>query len=320
MTNSEKQHGRQADFPHEIPRRGWWDIAYRLKERIGRDNLGFISAGVAFYLLMGFIPTLAAVVALYGLFADPGDVERQMASLQGLVPPEALQIFEGELKRIASNDATAGWATLIALSLAIWGGSQAMDSMITALNLAYDECETRGYFRRKFLGLGLTIGLAVSVVLTVALLASAPVALHLLGWRSSSEWIIQLMKWPLLLLVVGSAVSLLYRYAPDREDAKWRWITPGAVLATVFWGIGSVGFSWYVSTFANYSAMYGSLGGIVILLFWFYITGFVILLGAEVNAEVEHQTARDSTTGPPLPLGDRGAYVADHVGVSHDRS
>ena len=122
MTNSEKEHGRQADFPHEIPRRGWWDIAYRLKERIGRDNLGFISAGVAFYLLMGFIPTLAAVVALYGLFADPGDVERQMASLQGLVPPEALQIFEGELKRIASNDATAGWATLIAPTTSVKRG------------------------------------------------------------------------------------------------------------------------------------------------------------------------------------------------------
>lgn len=306
--------GRGATKPTQIPPKGWKDIALRVKDQLGTDRVGFASAGVAFYLLLGFFPTLAAVVFFYGLLSDPVDVERQIRSLSAVIPPGAMEIVGSELKRVASEDGAAGWGALLSVLLALWGGSKAMDSLITALNVAYDEDDERGWFRRKFLALALTLGFAVALVFVALLLAAVPLALALFSLDRGSGWIVELLKWPLLLLVVSGGISLLYRYAPDREDAKWRWVTPGSFLATLLWIAGSALFSWYVSSFGNYAATYGSVGGIVVLLMWFYITGFVIMLGAEVNAEIEHQTARDSTTGPAKPIGQRGAYVADDVG------
>jgi len=312
--DSSSDRGRDATKPTDIPPKGWKDIALRVKDELGTDRVGFASAGVAFYLLMGFFPTLAAVVFFYGLLSDPADVERQISSLSSVIPPEAMEIFGSELKRIAADDRAAGWGALLSVLLALWGGSQAMDSLVTALNVAYDEDEKRGWLRRKILALALTLGFAVALVLVALLLAAVPLALALFSLDRGSGWMVELLKWPLLLLVVSGGISLLYRYAPDREDAKWRWVTPGSVLATLLWIAGSALFSWYASSFGNYAATYGSVGGIVVLLLWFYITGFVIMLGAEVNAEIEHQTARDSTTGPPQPIGQRGAFVADDVG------
>lgn len=306
--------GRNASSPKHIPLRGWKDIALRLKEELGGDRVGFASAGIAFYLLMGFVPTLAAVVFFYGLFSDPVDVEEQAAELAAVVPSEAMEIFEAELKRIAASDDVAGWGAFFSLMLAIWGGSKAMDSLITALNVAYDETEERGLIRRKLLGLALTLGFAVALVLVVALLAAIPIALGIFRIDPSSTWIVSLIRWPVLLAVVSTGIALLYRYAPCRTNPKWRWLTAGSVLATLLWVLGSVAFSWYASSFGNYATTYGSIGGIVVLMMWFYITGFVIMLGAEVNAEIEHQTARDTTIGEVKPMGERGAFVADDVG------
>lgn len=315
------ERGRDAKKPSEIPAKGWKDIALRVKDEIGNDRVAFASAGVAFYLLMGFFPTLAAVVFLYGLFADPAQVEEQLSNLGSLLPSDALDIFASELKRIAADDSGAGWGALFSLLLALWGGSQAMDALITALNVAYDENDERGWFRRKALGLLLTVGFAVALIVVVLLLAAVPLALSLFSIGKQSSWLVELVKWPLLLIVVSAGISMLYRFAPAREDAKWRWVTPGSIVATLLWIAGSALFSWYVSNFGSYAATYGSIGGIVVLLMWFFITGFVIMLGAELNAEIEHQTARDTTTGPPEPRGDRGAYVADDLGdtkVSED--
>ncbi len=319
-SNRSDKRGRDATSPAKIPATGWKDIAFRIKDEIGEDQVGFASAAVAFYLLMGFIPTLGAVVCLYGFFADPGEVERQIAGLAGVVPPDAMDIFGSELQRIAASDSKAGWGAIISLLLAVWGGSQAMDSLITALNVAYDEDDQRGWLRRKLLGLVLTLGFALALVMVVVLLTAVPIALSVFNIPESDTWLVELIKWPLLMLVVSAGIAMLYRYAPARSDAKWKWVTPGSILATVLWIVGSALFSWYASTFGDYAATYGSIGGIVVLLMWFYITGFVIMLGAEVNAEIEHQTAKDTTTGAPEPMGQRGAYVADDLGDSADKS
>ena len=312
----ERGRGRRADSPGQIPAKGWKDIALRVKDEVGSDRVGFASAGVAFYMMMGFIPTLAAVVFVYGIFSDPADVESQLEGLRALIPSEAMEIFGAELRRVAADNSAAGWGALLAVLIAIWGGSQAMDSLITALNVAYDEKDKRGWIRRKILGLSLTLGFAILLVVAIALLAAVPIALGLFKIDPSNGWIIEIVRWPLLLVVVSMGMALLYRYAPARSDAKFRWLTPGALVATLLWVIGSAGFSWYASSFGNYAATYGSIGGIVVLLMWFYITGFVIMLGAELNAEIEHQTAKDTTTGRPQPIGQRGAFVADDVGDS----
>jgi len=312
--------GRDARTPAEIPLSGWKDIAFRIKSEVSEDRIGFASAGIAFYLLMGFLPTLGAVVCLYGLFADPTQVEAQLAGLRGMIPPEALEIFTLELQRIAAEDSSAGWGVVVALVVALWSGSQAMDALITALNVAYDEQDQRGFFRRKLLGLVLTVGLAVFLVSVTALLAGIPVALHFFPLGDATGVIVSVIKWPLLLTVGATGLALLYRFAPAREDARWSWLTPGSIIATLLWAGGSALFSWYASNFGNYAATYGSIAGIVVLLFWFYITGFSIMLGAEINAEIEHQTRRDTTTGAPRPPGQRGAFVADHVGAPADHA
>jgi len=256
----------------------WTQFAWRVIGNLGKDQVGFASAGVAFYLLLGFIPTLAAVVSLYGLAADPGDVERQLNSLHGLVPPAALQILGPEMKRLVSDDTSAGFAMAMALLLAIWGGSQATGAMVTALNMAFGETESRGFIRVKATALGLTLGLSISLAATVALLAALPIALAFLPLAGYTGIVIQILKWPAVILILGIAISLLYRFAPDREGSKWRWVSPGSLFATALWTIGSALFSWYASSFGNYSATYGSIAGIVVLLFWFYITGLVIML------------------------------------------
>ncbi len=305
--------GRSAEKPTEIPKRGWIDIALRVKAEVAEDRASFVSAAVAFYILMGLVPTLGVVVSLYGLVADPSDVTRQVKELGGLVPPDALKLIDTELTRVASSDKAAGIGAIIAILIAIWGGSKAMDALVTAMNIAYGERDRRGFIKSKLVGLGLTLGAAVFIVVAVGLLVVTPIALNFLGLGRFAEGFIAFVRWPILFAIATVAISTLYRFGPDRKDAKWRWVTPGSLVATALWVLASAGLSYYAVNFSDYSASYGSLGAIVLLLLWFYLTGFAIILGAELNSEMELQTAKDTTTGFPKPMGRRGAYVADNL-------
>lgn len=315
MPDKQEQRGRQARRPKEIPRQGWRDITLRVKEETTRDNLSIIAAGVAFYALLALFPALAALVSIYGLVADPAQVSQQLAGISQMLPQEAYQIIDRQLSSVA---ASAGGALTIGaiggLLLALWSAAKGMKAVLLALDITYDEEEKRGFFKFNGLALLLTLGAVLFVILSLGLIAILPALLGQLGLPETAQSLLAGLRWPLLALLVVLALAVLYRFGPDRDQPRWRWVSWGAVLATALWLVVSALFSWYVSNFGNYQETYGAMGAIIILLMWFYITAFVVLLGAEINAEMEHQTERDTTRGAERPMGERDAQMADTRG------
>ncbi|MCP8883869.1 YihY/virulence factor BrkB family protein [Devosia sp. XJ19-1] len=308
--------GRQADEPKEIPRTGWKDIAGRLARAIGQNHILLTAAGVSFYLLLSLVPTLTAFVSIYGLFNDRASVLDQVELLRGIVPPGALSVVTEQLTRLTSesND-TLGWTLIVSLGIALWSASAGVKALFEAMNVAYREQERRNFFHIIALSLLFTLGGAVAAVLIVSVVLVMPLIVSLLPMGAGLEWTVRIASYLAMLLLLSLMIAALYRWGPSRQQAKWRWITPGVVLAVVALGAGSVGFSWYVANFSDDNAAYGSLGAVIGLMTWLWISATVIIVGAMANAEIEHQTAQDSTTGAWEPLGQRGAYVADHVGA-----
>jgi membrane protein len=310
-------HGRGAAWPSEIPGRGWWDIVMRVKDNNSRHNVSLVAAGMAFYTFLAIPSAITALVSLYGLIFDPRNVERQVETMQGVLPGEAVNVLSGQLQAITSRPAsTLGIGLVVSIVLAIWSARSATSSMITALNITYEEPERRNFIWLQAISFGLTLGAVLFAVLALALIAVLPAGIHLLPLGTFGKTVTALIPWPVLLVLVMVMLAAVYRYAPSREEPRWRWVSWGAVLATALWLVGSALFSIYVGKFASYDKTYGSLGAVVVLLLWLYLSAFIVLLGAELNAEIEHQTARDSTTGRPRPLGQRGAKVADTVGAA----
>lgn len=312
--------GRGAERPKEIPKRGWMEILKRVWGELKKDRVNFVAAGIAFYMMLAMVPALGALMSIYGLVADPADVERQLAEANEVVPADVIELVGGEMKRLAENDEAAGWGLVVGLALSLWGASKAMDALITSMNVAYEEVDTRNFVKRKLLGLGLTLGGVFFVIFVMGLLVVTPTVLAYaqVGWLV--EILVTVARWVLMFGAVMVWLSVIYRFAPNRRNAKWCWVTWGSFVATFIWLIASAGLTWYAASFGNYSATYGSLGAIVLLLLWFYVTGYSIMLGAELNSEMELQTRVDSTVGRDLPMGDRGAYVADHLGSDGERS
>lgn len=310
-------HGRQAAAPHEIPSRGWKDILLRVKDRISDDNLSIVAAGVGFYAFLALFPAIAAMVSIVGLILRPTDVEHMVAAAQGTVPPEALALIRDQVHQIVSaSSPTLGVSLVVSIGLALWSAAAGMTAMMTALNITYEERERRGYIQYYATAIGLTLGAIVFVVVALALVAAVPAIVHQLGLPTFLSAVVSLVRWVMLALALLLALAVLYRVAPSRDAPQWRWVSVGAVAATALWLIGSALFSLYVAHFAGYNKTYGALAAIVILLMWFYLTAFAILLGAELNAEMEHQTRVDSTVGRPAPMGQRNARMADTLGDS----
>jgi membrane protein len=311
----EEGRGRKARRPREISARGWWDIVVRIYYALGEDHVATVSAGVAFYLLLSLFPALAALVSVYGLIANPSDVEQQLSSLSGILPGEARTLVTAQLSDIASNAERA--LTLGAVGgilFALWSATRAVKSLMDALNLVYGEQEKRGLIKFNVLALSLTGGAILFGVISLALVVALPAMMGQFGLQESMQNFIALSRWPLLATAVMAGLAILYRFGPSRETARWQWASWGAVVATLLWLAGSFLFSLYVAHFSSYNETYGSMGAVVILLMWFFVSAFVVLLGAELNAEMEHQTMMDTTTGEPKHMGNRGAYVADTLG------
>jgi membrane protein len=315
MRRGEHQgHGHEAAQPSDIPSRGLKQVVMRVFARISGDNLSIIAAGVAFYAFLAIPSALTALVALYGLAFDPQDVQRQVAALNGAMPGEAVQLITQQLQTVSSQPrSTLGIGFIVALLVAIWGARSAMSTFITALNVAYAEDEKRGFFRFQAAAFALTALAVTFAVLSIALIAVLPAAINFLPFGDFGKTVASVVRWPVLLVLVTIGLAVIYRYAPSREEPKWRWVSWGAAVATVLWIVGSALFSIYVGQFASYNKTYGSLGAVVVLMMWLYVTAFVVLLGAELNAELEHQTTLDTTTGRPRPMGQRGAWAADTV-------
>lgn len=306
--------GRQAGSPRRFPPAGWLDILLRVKRQLKEDNIAIVAAGVAFYGFLAFVPALAAVVAIYGLVADPEQAREHVRSLGDVLPSQALSLLEQQVARITSNEQQAGWGALVAILIALYGTARGVKGLIAGLNVAYGEEEDRGLIRRNLLALVLTAAAIVSSVLLFALVAVLPGVLEWIGLHGAVELLVQVLRWILLLVLFSGILSMIYRYGPSRSHAQWKWLSPGAALSTLIWLIASSGFSLYVRHFGNYSETYGTLGAVIVFLTWLMLTAFVVLLGAELNSEMERQTERDSTTGRARPMGERGAYSADTLG------
>jgi membrane protein len=304
--------GRAAARPMAIPKRGWWRILKRIWANIGAHNLAVTAGGIAFYLMLSLFPGLAALVALYALAADPAEVQVQMQSLVEVLPDQSEGLMRDQLTRLADTPAaTAGWGAAIGVVLALWGATRGTRALMLALNTVYHERESRNWLMLNLAAIGMTVALVLFVAVTLGLVALLPAVMRFLGVGGWAAWAVTILKWPLLIAAVVLAIGAFYRWGPARRPARWRWLTPGSVVATVLWLAGSAGFSVYVGTFGSYSETYGSLAAAVVLMVWFLITAYAILLGAEIDAAIEHQTAVDTTVGPDRPMGQRGAVVAD---------
>lgn len=307
--------GRDARGPGDIPSRGWRDVLLRVKEESSKDNASLIAAGLALYALLAIFPALAAAVSLYGLFASPDQIAQQVDSLTGVLPQQAADILRTALQNLASQQGQAlGVGAIIGFLLALWSARKGVVALMTATNIAYDEEEERGFFKQLFVSLAFTLAGVMAFVLIVALAVGLPVMLRALGVPSIVETLLSLARWVVLWLLVVLALAVVYRFAPDRDRPQWRWVSWGSAIAATLWLIASLGFSYYVQNFGSYGETYGALGGVVVMLLWFYLSSYVVILGAEINAEMEHQTERDTTSGDEKPLGERGAHVADTVG------
>jgi membrane protein len=312
---SESDRGREADHPGEIPPKGWMDVLRRAWSEVSDQNLFLIAGGVTYALLLALFPALAALVSLYGLVFDASQIEKQVGALSGVLPAETQELLTHQLHQlVTTSNGALGIGAVIGLVLAFWSASRGMSGMITALDIAYEEKERRGFFKFNMLALGLTLGLMIGGSIVIALVAVLPAALQVLALGPATKWVLLVVEWPLLIVLVMLGLAVLYRYAPDRDKPQWRWVSPGTITATILWVVASIGFTVYVANFNSYDKTYGSLGGVIILLTWLYLSALVVLFGAVINAQSERQTRKDSTEGPPRPMGERDAWAADTLG------
>lgn len=314
---SEPGRGRDATSPFQVPATGWKDVAFRVKDELSADRVGLTAAGVAFYGMLAVFPAITALMSIAGLVYAPEELVNALGGVAAIVPPDVSQILLDQAKAVAgSNEGGLTLGLIVGIALALWSASAGVGALIEGLNVAYDEREERGFIKLKLLTLALTLAMIVGVLVAAILIVALPVMLDFITFAPWVEALIELLRYiPLALIFVGG-VAILYRLAPDREPAKLQWLTPGAIAACALWLIVSIGFSFYVQNFASYNETFGSLAGVIVLLTWMWLSAYIVLLGAELNSELEAQTARDTTTGPREPLGHRGAVKANEIGAA----
>jgi membrane protein len=311
--------GRKATTPSEIPPRGLRDVAWRLWHEFNEDRILLVAAGATFYLLLALFPALAAFVSLYGFVADPRTIADHIAFLGGVLPTGGLEIISGQLRSLANQDVDAlSVGFLSGLAIALWSANSGIKSLFEGMNVAYGESEKRSFIRLNLLSFAFTMGAILIGIGLIVSVGIVPAMLALLRLDRWTEILVSVLRWPVLVVMIGIGITMLYRFGPSREKAKWRWLTWGAGVATIVWLVASWAFSFYLQNFADYNATYGTLGAVIGFMMWTWISVVILLAGAELNAELEHQTAMDSTTGPPLPRGKRGAVMADTIGKSAD--
>lgn len=308
-------HGRHAGAPWQIPLRGWKDILWRTYQQIGEDRLLAVAAGVVFYGLLALFPAITALVSLYGLFGNASTINDHLGSLSGILPGNAIDILREEVGRLTAKSGTKlGFGFVFGLGVALWSANAGMKAIIDALNVVYVEKEKRSFIKLNLVSLAFTLAAIASALLALGAIAVLPVLLEHLGFGSMAGALFRFARWPLLLALVVVGLALVYRYGPSRREPRWKWLSVGSVLAAVAWLASSVLLSWYLADYAHYDATYGSLGTGIGLMMWMWVSSIVVLFGAQLNSEIEHQTAKDSTVERDKPLGARGAVMADTLG------
>jgi membrane protein len=317
VRSREPGRGREANTPEQIPLRGWSDILWRVLSSVSADRILSTSGGVAFFSLLAVFPGIAAVVSLYGLFADASSIGRHLSLLSGILPGGVLALFADQITFIArrGND-TLGAAFVIGLCVALFSANAAMAALFDALNVVYDEKEKRSLVRFYATTFLFTIAGVLFILLAIVGVVILPLLMKFVGLTTTTEKMLDILRWPILFVTIVASLGFMYRYGPSRADARWRWVTWGSIVAACLWIAASMLFSWYVVTFDSYNRLYGTLGAGIGFMIWLWFSAVIVLLGGELNAETEHQTARDTTEGVEKPLGSRGAMMADHVGKS----
>ncbi|MBN6818312.1 YihY/virulence factor BrkB family protein [Methylobacterium radiotolerans] len=316
VAEREPERGRKADTPSEIPAKGWKDIALRLYREFSNDRILLVAAGVTFYAILALFPAIAALVSIYGAVSDPSTINAHLNELRGILPDGAIDIVGGQVKRLVDKGDTAlGLTAIVSILISLWSANGGMKAVFDALNIAYEEEEKRSFVMLNLQSLAFTVGALLFVVLALTGIVVVPAALQVLG-LDEKAWYIALLRFPALLLLVVGSLAVLYRFGPSRRKPKWRWVTWGSAVAGTLWLVASGLFSWYVANFGSYNETYGSLGAAIGFMTWIWLSTTVVLLGAELNAEMEHQTAHDTTVGGGKPLGARQARMADTVAAS----
>ncbi len=316
----ERGRGRAASHPAAIPPRGWKDVLIRVKDGLSRNRVVAVGAGIAFYALLAIFPAIAALVALYGLFADPAAVGRHLDTLGSFIPGGGLELIRNQVDHVVSQgNQTLGLTFLIGLAASLWSSNAGTKALFDALNVVYEERERRNFFKLNAFSLLFTLAGIAFLLAAIGAVVVLPAMLNFIGLGGGAETLLKLLRWPLLFAAIMLALAFVYRYGPSREKPQWRWVTPGSAAAALIWIAASILFSWYAESFGNYNKTYGSLGAVIIFMTWIWISALAVLIGAELDAEMEHQTAQDTTTGRPKPLGQRGAEMADTVGRSAGR-
>ena len=313
----EGDRGRSATTPSEIPVKGWKDILFRVYENVSRHRVMALAAGITYYTILAIFPAIAALVAVYGLFSDPSAIARHLDQLGGFLPGGAIDVARAQLTQVSSKGSQSlGLTFLLGLGVSLWSANAAMKSLFDTLNIVYGEDEERGFVKLNAVSLGFTVGGVLFVLVALGSIVVVPVILNYVGLSKVSDLLLRIGRWPAMYLVIALCLAIIYRYGPSREAPQWRWITWGSAIAALLWLAVSGLFSVYAANFGKFNETYGSLGAIVGFMTWLWISAIVILLGGEIDAEMEHQTTRDTTTGPPKPIGSRGAQVADTVGTA----
>lgn len=305
---------RTASTPWGLGLRGWADVGLRAVREAMADNIVVLSAGCAFFSVLSIFPALTALVSVYGLIADASDVSRHAGMIQSVVPPQVYSIIRTQIESVASQPGSSlSWQLALSLAFALWAAAAGTRALFASLNIVYEQTEERNFFRLNSWVVGFTLAGILALVLAMGAIVYIPALFAMVGLSSQAELLVRLARWPILGALVVVGLAAVYRYGPCRRSARWSWVSPGALLAAFIAVIASAGFSVYVENFNKFNETYGSIGAAIVLLLWFYLTFLAILLGGELNAELEHQMIRDTTVGPQKPLGARSATMADEV-------
>jgi membrane protein len=313
-THGEADRGREAESPAQVPPRGWKDVLLRVKKDIKDDNVSIVAAGVAFFSVLALFPALIAMISIYGLFVEPEEAAAQAQQLTEVMPTAAADLIGNQMQSVAAaSSGNLSISLIISIAVALWSASSGMNALIQGVNIAYDEPETRGFIKLRGLALLLTIGAILVFGMAIGAIAVFPALAGKLPGGQVLEAVAGVLRWVILGAVIIGALAVIFRLSPNRDQPRMKWVSSGAIMAAVFWLLASIGFSFYANNFGSYNETYGSIAAVIILMFWLYITAFIILIGAELNGQLELQTRKDTTTGPEKPMGERDAFAADEV-------
>ncbi|MCB7482501.1 YihY/virulence factor BrkB family protein [Christiangramia sediminis] len=308
--------GEEAQWPHNIPFRGWVDIGKRVWHEMQVDHVQIVSAGVAFYFFLSIFPTIVASISIYSLVLEPSQIEAQISRLNLILPEKAFGMITDILEPvIQQNRKELGWGVFFSILVSIWSANKGTNALFQGVNIAYDELESRNIFKKNLITLLFTLCGLVLGLISLLIVIFFPLLIDKLGLSKEIENVLTWFRWVILGIILISTLSMVYRIAPNRRSPRFRWVSWGAILGTVLWLAGSMLFSWYVSNFGSYDDLYGSFAAVAILMLWLFLTAFIVLMGAEINSEMEHQTRYDTTIGLEKPMGERNAYHADRCAV-----